>query len=125
MTDAAGSPRAGVKDEIRRRLVEQRRALLRTLTTTDEELALFDAEETGERGRRDAALAGTAGAVLSRLSGQERHELDEIDDALSRLEAGAYGLCERCARAIALARLEAMPAARYCLECQRREEAQG
>jgi RNA polymerase-binding protein DksA len=123
MKHTAGAPGAGLKDEIRRRLVEQRRGLLRTLATTDEEWATFDAEEPGERGR-GAAMAETTGLVLSRLSGRERHELDEITDALSRLEADSYGLCERCGRAIALARLQALPATRHCLECQLSEEAQ-
>jgi DnaK suppressor protein len=124
MTHATGAPHPAVRDEIRRRLLDQRRALLRTLATTDEEMATFDTEDLGGPGRWDAAMAQTAGLVLSRLGGQERHELDDIFDALSRLEAGTYGICDRCARAIALARLQAVPAARYCVDCQRVQEAE-
>jgi len=115
-----GSAPAALREELRQRLVEQRRALLRTLAMTDEEVATVDAQEPGGRG--EGAAAETANAILARLGGRERHELDEVSDALSRLEAGSFGLCERCGHAIPLARLRAMPAARSCVDCQSREE---
>ena len=45
-------------------------------------------------------------------------ELTEIEAALQRLDAGKYGLCEGCGQPISEARLEALPAARYCVEDQ-------
>jgi DnaK suppressor protein len=48
---------------------------------------------------------------------QARAHLAEVDAALARLEAGAYGTCERCGRAVAPARLEARPVARTCVSC--------
>ena len=45
-------------------------------------------------------------------------ELTELQVALAKLEEGRYGLCEACAQPISDARLEAMPAARYCIEDQ-------
>jgi DnaK suppressor protein len=44
--------------------------------------------------------------------------IDEIEDALRILEAGTYGLCSGCGAAIPYERLEAVPAAPRCLECQ-------
>ena len=38
---------------------------------------------------------------------------------LQKLEDGNFGDCERCGEAIAEKRLEALPFARYCIECQR------
>lgn len=52
-------------------------------------------------------------------------QLDEIDAAVARLDAGSYGLCEVCGRPIGDARLEAMPAARYCLDDQARRASRG
>jgi RNA polymerase-binding transcription factor DksA len=49
-------------------------------------------------------------------------ELAAVQKALDRLEAGRYGICEICGKPIAEARLEAMPAARYCIEDQGRLE---
>src|SRR5437899_425218 len=49
-------------------------------------------------------------------------ELDDVERALRRLEEGTYGTCEACGRPIGDARLEAMPAARFCLDDQARAE---
>jgi len=111
---------AALREELRGRLIEGRRALLRTLALTDEEVATVDLQEPGGRG--EGAATETTNAILARLGGRERHELDELTDALGRLEAGSYGRCERCGDAVPLARLRAMPAARYCVDCQSREE---
>ncbi|MEO6120731.1 MAG: TraR/DksA C4-type zinc finger protein [Acidimicrobiales bacterium] len=45
-------------------------------------------------------------------------ELDDVEHALHRLDDGTYGTCEACGRAIDDGRLEALPAARFCLEDQ-------
>jgi len=55
--------------------------------------------------------------ALSLLS-QERDSLFEIDAALKKIQDGAYGLCELSGKPIPHARLEALPFARYTVECQ-------
>ena len=54
----------------------------------------------------------------------EDHEkaLCEITEALMRIEAGTFGTCESCEKPVPKARLKAMPHARLCLECKRKEE---
>jgi DnaK suppressor protein len=42
--------------------------------------------------------------------------------AEAKFEDGTYGICESCGERIELARLEAMPEAPYCLDCQTRFE---
>ena len=54
---------------------------------------------------------------MGALIGQVRHHLSEIDAAMARLDAGTYGVCERCGLPIGEARLEALPAARTCIGC--------
>jgi RNA polymerase-binding transcription factor DksA len=49
-------------------------------------------------------------------------ELKDIDDALRRLDAGTYGICEACGKPIEEERLEARPWARFCIVDQAREE---
>ncbi len=55
------------------------------------------------------------------LALRERSEraLADIDAALARIEAGTYGLCTSCHRPIADQRLEALPWAGHCIDCQR------
>jgi RNA polymerase-binding transcription factor DksA len=55
--------------------------------------------------------------ALSLLS-QEQDSLYEIDEALKRVEAGSYGVCEMSGKPIPHARLEALPFTRYTVECQ-------
>jgi DnaK suppressor protein len=54
------------------------------------------------------------------LGGTLLDTLREIEDALAKFDAGTYGLCESCGNQIAEARLEAMPAARLCIDCASR-----
>ncbi len=61
--------------------------------------------------------------ALSLLS-QEQDALYEIDEALKRIELGTYGVCEMSGKTIMRARLEALPFARYTVECQAEVERQ-
>jgi RNA polymerase-binding transcription factor DksA len=53
---------------------------------------------------------------------QVQNQLGEVDQAFQRLESGAYGTCQACRKPIPAARLEAMPAARFCVDDQARAE---
>jgi DnaK suppressor protein len=61
--------------------------------------------------------------ALSLLS-QEQDALYEIEEALKRVDAGTYGVCEMSGKAIPHARLEAIPFARFTVECQTQIEKQ-
>ena len=52
------------------------------------------------------------------LLSQEQDALHEIEEALKRIDYGTYGLCEMSKKKIIHARLEAIPFARYTVECQ-------
>jgi DnaK suppressor protein len=58
-----------------------------------------------------AAELGENLALLNQL----REQLDETEHALAKFDDGTYGICETCGEPIAEARLEAMPATRYCI----------
>jgi DnaK suppressor protein len=72
----------------------------------------FD-EESGE--------GGTMNVERERdlvLSAQARASVDEVDRALAKIDAGTYGVCERCGEPIKRARLKALPYASMCIECK-------
>jgi DnaK suppressor protein len=52
------------------------------------------------------------------LSAQARAAVDEIDRALAKMDAGTYGVCERCGNPIPKARLKALPYAALCVACK-------
>ncbi len=77
--------------------------------------------------RPDQLPAEQAAETLNReldtsVQQRVRAELEEIEAALDRLDSGRYGLCEVCGQEIAAGRLEAMPAARYCVTDQAKAE---
>jgi RNA polymerase-binding transcription factor DksA len=59
--------------------------------------------------------------ALSLLS-QEQDALYEIEEALKRIELGTYGICEMSGAPIPIERLEAIPFARYTVQCQEQME---
>ncbi|WP_422739807.1 TraR/DksA family transcriptional regulator [Micromonospora sp. WMMD729] len=56
-------------------------------------------------------------AQLSAVLDAARRRLAELDEALNRVAAGGYGVCERCSRPIPAERLAARPSARTCVAC--------
>lgn len=71
---------------------------------------------------------GSQAAAASQVFAQQRdlalrdralHQLELVDAALARLDDGSYGACLSCGQAIAEARLEAIPWAALCIDCQR------
>jgi len=56
------------------------------------------------------------------LIANEQHIVREIDDALERIADKTYGMCLATDQAISLARLQAKPWAKYCIEYERARE---
>ena len=52
----------------------------------------------------------------------ETQVLEQVNEALERMQQGTYGLCEECRKPIPKPRLQAIPYARYCVECARKVE---
>ena len=117
MTTRTPTAKSRLLDEFRDRLAWARLSLARTVATTDAELETLAAHECRELAEQ--VDTGTVGELLARLEGDAQHQLEEIDAAQARLEAGAFGTCERCLRPIGLARLRARPTARLCAACAR------
>lgn len=75
----------------------------------------------------DQMTYGSQAAAASQVFEQQRdlalrdralQHLAQVDAALVRLDDGTFGRCVRCGRDIAPARLEALPWAAHCIECQ-------
>lgn len=84
-------------------------------------------DSTSELSSVDQHLADVGSETFERtkdLSVQEEIDgrLTDIELAFAKLEDGTYGTCETCGQPIPEERLEALPAARYCLEHQAQQE---
>lgn len=104
----------------KRLLEEEREKLLRELET-------FRTQKVSGVVSHSNHMAEVATDAFDQARGQslERHLeklLQEIEHALSKFDKGTYGLCESCGKPIEETRLETLPQALYCLECQYRYE---
>jgi len=82
-------------------------------------------EETTEESTQDIAdkaVSSYTREFLYSLTDGERTTLLQIDDALVRIDEGAYGLCLNCGQLMTEKRLNAVPWAPYCLDCQELSE---
>ena len=73
----------------------------------------------------DFALDSAQDEISSQLAEVESRELANIDKALERMREGSYGKCEACEATIPVMRLQALPYAVLCIDCQREAEKQG
>lgn len=106
----------------RQRLLELKDSLVDSMSGMAEETLRARAEgsEASAFGMHQADAGSDAydrDFALSLLS-KEQDALYEIEEALKRIEAGTYGICEMSNKPIPQARLEALPFARYTIECQ-------
>ena len=111
------------QDEVRRRLDEERTRLEGLREGFDDLHAESEDASLSELSSLDQHQADVGTETFNRerdLSILERveAELADIDHAMRRLDEGSYGTCEACGKPIGDERLEAMPAARFCLEDQ-------
>jgi DnaK suppressor protein len=75
-----------------------------------------DSNADDEHDPEGATIAFERQQVVALLA-QARASREAAVRALAQLDAGTYGVCERCGQPIAAARLEARPTARTCLAC--------
>lgn len=84
----------------------------------NDQAAALDPMDDGVKDSVDMSLLDVSRETALRLGERESAMVAAIDQALMRIDEGTYGTCARCGKEIPLARLEAMPTARYDAECQ-------
>lgn len=118
-TQKAESP-GGASAVLRNRLLEQRREIL-DLYHSDLRAGQASADE-GTDDIVDRANNSYNREFLFSLSNNERQMLLLVDQALARMDQGTYGSCTHCGQRIGAQRLEAVPWAKYCIDCQELKE---
>lgn len=98
-----------------RGMLEEERANLHDFKASD---------STGDSA--DAAFDASSQEMSSRLTELDSRELAQIERALGRLQEGTYGICEsageNCQKRIPVTRLNALPYATLCINCERELE---
>jgi DnaK suppressor protein len=84
-----------------------------------EQLKELDRDESSlafDENFADSAQVAAEQGENAALAVQLREQLDDVERALAKLDEGTYGRCEVCGEPIGEARLEAMPATRFCIQ---------
>ncbi len=108
-------------------LIKEKEKLLKGKVHIDEILKKSSKDATGELSTYRTHIADLGSdtyqkEIAAYLTTQETQILMKIDKALRKIEEGSYGKCERCDKEIGIPRLEAIPYAEFCIDCQKELE---
>ena len=104
----------------KKRLLTKRDELLRQVVQSEQEGRESDQE--GTQDLADKAANAYTKEFLFHQSDDSRRILQLVNEALERIKSGSYGLCVACGEEVQQKRLEAVPWARHCIECQEKQE---
>jgi RNA polymerase-binding protein DksA len=112
-----------------KRLLEERKRVLKELGHYDDVFGSTEQSSDGDLSSYSFHMADQGTDAMERekaflFASQEGRFLWHIDQALRRLYKSpeTFGKCHNCGQDIAFDRLDALPHARYCIECKQREE---
>ncbi len=126
--DAGGKKRRSAELTIQqldhfRELLQQRRVRLASdLNMMQDEALKVTAQDNSSDSVADTGTDNYEQDFTLGLIETEAELAREVDDALIRCDQGAFGICETCQTPIPLARLEILPFARLCVNCQQTHE---
>jgi DnaK suppressor protein len=106
----------------KKKLEDDKKTLLLSARKTLTEEATFDTDDLPDE--IDLASSEYTQSMVFRLRDREKFLLKKIDDALGRIEATTFGICEICEEEISLKRLEARPVTTMCIRCKEEQEKQ-
>ena len=109
--------------KLRGQLEKRRTEIQGEIERMDADLQSIGRDQGDERGGLGNHLAEDGTNVmeserLTTISGDLREVVSQVDAALERMDAGSYGICQRCGKPIHEERLEAFPYVAYCIDCQ-------
>ena len=104
----------------RKRLLAKQEELMRLVSKSEQDGRQADEEATQDIA--DKAANSYTKEFLFHQSDDNRRLLQLVNEALERLKNGGYGHCVACNEEVQQKRLEAVPWARHCIECQEKQE---
>ena len=104
----------------RKRLLERQEQLFVTVSRTEQDGRQADEEPAQDLA--DKASNSYTKEFLFKKSNDDRFILNLIHEALKRMDGGTYGVCIACGGEMQQKRLDAVPWARHCIECQEKQE---
>lgn len=109
-------------ESYRELLIQLRREMSGDISSLEADAFSTDGDRLSVDNPADIGSESFAQEFSLELLQRDEATLIEIDEALERMRLGSYGLCESCEEPIPKVRLNAVPHARCCVECQRKNE---
>src|SRR6266478_1079430 len=107
-------------DYYKKKLVSRREELMKTIARTEEEGRQADDDPTVDLA--DKAANSYTKEFLFGMTNTDRVILNQIEAALKRINSDDYGVCANCQEELQQKRLEAVPWAKHCINCQEKAE---
>ena len=107
-------------DYYKKRLLAKQEELLRQVTKSEHDGREADEEATQDIA--DKAANSYTKEFLFHQSDENRRLLQLVNEAFERMKDGSYGQCVACQKEVQQKRLEAVPWARHCIECQEKQD---
>ena len=107
-------------EQYRKRLVAKQEELLRMVSKSEKDGRQVDEDITQDIA--DKAANSYTKEFLFHQSDDNRRILQLVTEAMERIKDGTYGLCVACQEEVQAKRLEAVPWARHCIECQEKQD---
>jgi RNA polymerase-binding protein DksA len=109
------------------RLIEERKKLLSQLGYLEKAMGQTQRDSSGDLSAYSFHMADMGTDAMERekaflFASAEGRQLMSVDEALRRLYRSEYGVCESCGKEIGKQRLDAMPQANLCVNCQEKQE---
>jgi len=114
--------RADKFDGVRKKLAGMRQDILSEAKAEVEHILSEDDKYNGVSDDGDLADVAFRDALQAAKLTRHQSQLRDIDEALRKIEEGTYGICDECEGDIPLGRLNAMPFALRCVDCQEKHE---
>jgi DnaK suppressor protein len=107
-------------ENFKKRLEVRQQELRHMVTRNQQDGRAADEEATQDVA--DRAASSYTKEFLFSQSNNDRQLLNMVEGALARIREGSFGECVSCGKEINAKRLEAVPWARHCIECQEKAE---
>lgn len=103
-------------DELRTILLERKENLSKSIHTSIDSIDQLKGQELNDD--LDYADFVSDSFTEGMIANHQLEELKQIEEALKKITAGTYGICDMCSVTIPLGRLKAKPFAKFCTECR-------
>ncbi len=107
--------------EQKERLLKDKKDILNQIEELKKEDPFSDPDHTSDNAAIDTDVREQMGhdIVEAQIKDLEK-KVNDIDNALRKIIKNQYGLCERCRKLIPQARLNLVPEALYCIDCEKK-----